>query len=32
MITVDDRRKWFKDEEIDDEAWQNIVERGFADE
>lgn len=31
MITVDDRRKLFKDEEIDDEAWQNIVERGFAD-
>lgn len=31
MITEADRRKLFKDEEIDDEAWKNIVERGFAD-
>ena len=29
-ITEADRRKLFKDEEIDDEAWQSIVERGFA--
>lgn len=30
MITDEDRRKLFKDEEIDDEAWNNIVERGFG--
>ena len=29
-ITEADRRKLFRDEDIDDEAWQNIVERGFA--
>lgn len=30
-ITESDKRKLFKDEEIDDEAWQDIVLRGFAD-
>lgn len=30
-ITEADRRKLYKDQEIDEEAWQNIVERGFAD-
>ena len=30
-ITENDKRKLFKDEEIDDEAWQDIVSRGFAD-
>lgn len=30
-ITEADRRKLYKDREIDEEAWQNIVERGFAD-
>lgn len=29
-ITEEDRRKLFKNEEIDDEAWQIIVKRGFA--
>lgn len=29
-ITKDDRCKLFKNEEIDEEAWQIIVERGFA--
>lgn len=29
-ITKEDRRKLFKDEEIDEEAWQIIIERGFA--
>lgn len=29
MITEEDKRKLFKDEEIDMEAWNNIVERGF---
>ncbi|MBQ3163975.1 MAG: hypothetical protein IJC02_05500 [Lachnospiraceae bacterium] len=28
-ITEEDKRKLFKDEEIDMEAWNNIVERGF---
>ena len=30
-ITDEDKRKLFKDEEIDDEAWQDIVSKGFAD-
>ena len=30
-ITEADRRKLFRDEEIDDEAWADIVARGFAD-
>lgn len=30
MITEADRRKFYKDEEIDDEAWADIVERGFG--
>lgn len=30
-ITEDDKRKLYKNEEIDDEAWENIVNRGFAD-
>ena len=30
-ITEDDRKKLFKDELIDEEAWNDIVERGFAD-
>lgn len=30
-ITEADKRKLFKDEEFDEEAWANIVERGFAD-
>ena len=29
MITDEDKRKLFKNEEIDEEAWNNIVERGF---
>ena len=29
MITEEDRRKLYKDEEIDEEAWENIVKRGF---
>lgn len=31
-ITEKDKRKLFKDEEIDDEAWHDIVARGFAEE
>lgn len=31
MITDKDKRKLFKDEEIDEIAWQDIVERGFSD-
>ena len=31
IITEDDKRKLFKNEEIDDEAWNNIVKHGFAD-
>lgn len=30
-ITDKDKRKLFKDEEIDDEAWEDIVKRGFSD-
>lgn len=30
QITADDNRKLFKDEEIDDDAWADIIERGFA--
>lgn len=30
-ITEEDRRKLFKNEEIDQEAWDDIVKRGFAD-
>ena len=30
-ITQEDKRKLFKNEEIDEEAWNNIVQRGFAD-
>ena len=30
QITENDRRKLFKNEEIDEEAWQDIVDRGFA--
>ena len=29
-ITDEDKRKLFKDEEIDDEAWQDIVSRGYS--
>ena len=29
LITDDDKRKLFKDEEIDEEAWEDIVNRGF---
>ena len=29
MITEEDKRKLFKDEKIDDEAWADIVKRGF---
>ena len=29
-ITEEDRKRLFKDEMIDDEAWNDIVERGFA--
>lgn len=29
-ITEDDRKRLFRDEMIDDEAWNDIVERGFA--
>ena len=29
LITDDDKRKLFKDEEIDEEAWNDIVDRGF---
>lgn len=29
-ITDDDKRKLFKNEEIDEEAWQDIVARGYA--
>lgn len=29
MITEEDKRKLFKNEEIDMEAWNDIVERGF---
>ena len=29
-ITEVDRKKLFKDEEIDPEAWEDIVRRGFA--
>ncbi|MBE6577661.1 MAG: sugar O-acetyltransferase [Ruminococcaceae bacterium] len=28
-ITEDDRRKLFRDEDIDDEAWENIVNSGY---
>ena len=31
MITDEDKRKLFKDEEIDETAWKDIVERGFSD-
>lgn len=31
-ITEADRKKLYKDEEIDPEAWQDIVSRGFAEE
>ena len=31
-ITESDKRKLFKDEEIDDEAWSDIVSRGFITE
>lgn len=30
QITENDRRKLFKNEEIDEEAWQDIVDRGYA--
>ena len=30
-ITDSDKRKLFRNEEIDDEAWQDIISRGFAD-
>ncbi|MBE6839170.1 MAG: sugar O-acetyltransferase [Ruminococcus sp.] len=30
-ITDEDKRKLFKDEEIDNEAWEDIVKRGFSD-
>lgn len=30
VITEQDRKKLFKEEEIDEEAWQDIVRRGFA--
>ena len=29
-ITDDDKRKLFKNEEIDEEAWQDIIARGYA--
>lgn len=29
FITEEDKRKLFKDEEIDDEAWEDIIKRGF---
>lgn len=29
MITEEDKRRLCKDEEIDQEAWKDIVERGF---
>jgi maltose O-acetyltransferase len=29
MITEDDKKKLFKNEEIDEEAWQDIVNKGF---
>ena len=29
FITEEDKRKLFKDEEIDDEVWENIIKRGF---
>ena len=29
LITDADKRKLFKDEEIDEEAWNDIVDRGF---
>ena len=29
-ITDADKRKLFKSEEMDEEAWQDIVNRGFA--
>ena len=29
-ITDEDKRRLFKDEEIDDEAWQDIVSRGYS--
>jgi maltose O-acetyltransferase len=29
MITEDDKKKLFKNEEIDEEAWNDIVSRGF---
>ncbi len=32
MITEADKRKLYKDEEIDDEAWSNIVDGGFVEE
>ncbi|MBP3900855.1 MAG: sugar O-acetyltransferase [Blautia sp.] len=31
MITEADKKRLFKDEMIDDEAWEDIVNRGFAD-
>ena len=31
-ITDDDRRKLFHDEEIDDAAWEDIVQRGLGGE
>ncbi len=30
MITDKDKRKLFKDEEIDEIAWKDIVQRGFS--
>lgn len=30
-ITEEDRRRLYKDQEIDEEAWQDIAARGFAD-
>ena len=32
MITEADKKKLYKDEEIDEEAWQELVARGFGDE
>lgn len=29
-ITEDDRRKLYKNEELDEEAWQDMIARGFA--
>ena len=29
MITEEDKKKLFKNEEIDEEAWNDIVSRGF---